>query len=169
MQPLPIEMRHKEHIICLPSAANLVRDVPVKNSSETNSVLEVRGGYSSYCSSFLYTIRMNFFLLVFGFGVQLYYQIAPETGEEVIRLKALIDLFDEIVEEPVFNQLRYFLVHILFFLFFLRPVLLGFQEESSRNPVDIILLGYLVTCQEEIVSVKYRQIPDLGVKYLYTL
>lgn len=109
MQPLPIEMRHKEHIICLPSAANLVRDVPVKNSSETNSVLEVRGGYSSYCSSFLYTIRMNFFLLVFGFGVQLYYQIAPETGEEVIRLKALIDLFDEIVEEPVFNQLRYFL------------------------------------------------------------
>lgn len=42
MQPLPIEMRHKEQVICLPSGANFVRDVCVKNKSETNSVVEVR-------------------------------------------------------------------------------------------------------------------------------
>ncbi|TQD81980.1 hypothetical protein C1H46_032443 [Malus baccata] len=36
---------------------------------------------------------------------QLYCQVEQETGIESIRLKALIDLFDEIVE-PLFNQLR---------------------------------------------------------------
>jgi nardilysin len=41
VQPLPIELRHKEHCICLPSSANLVRDASVKNKSETNSVIEV--------------------------------------------------------------------------------------------------------------------------------
>ncbi|OWM66636.1 hypothetical protein CDL15_Pgr010287 [Punica granatum] len=76
VQPLPNEMRHKEQVICLPSGANLVRDVHAKNKSETNSVVE------------------------------LYFQIGPEFGEESIRMKALIDLFDEIVEEPAFNQLR---------------------------------------------------------------
>ncbi|KAK8307098.1 hypothetical protein V6Z12_D03G171100 [Gossypium hirsutum] len=48
----------------------------VKNKSETNSVLE------------------------------LYFQIEPEGEVEAVKLKALIDLFDEIVEEPLFNQLR---------------------------------------------------------------
>ncbi|CAK7323528.1 unnamed protein product [Dovyalis caffra] len=76
LQPLPVDMRHEEHIICLPSRANLVRDVNVKNKSETNSVAE------------------------------LYFQIEPEVGLESIKLKALMDLFDEIVEEPLFNQLR---------------------------------------------------------------
>lgn len=42
VQPLPIEMRHKEQVICLPSRANFVRDVHAKNKSETNSVVEVR-------------------------------------------------------------------------------------------------------------------------------
>lgn len=41
VQPIPVEMRHQEHIICLPSGANLVRDVSVKNKCETNSVVEV--------------------------------------------------------------------------------------------------------------------------------
>ena len=41
IQPLPVNMRHEEHVICLPSSANLVRDVNVKNKSETNSVVEV--------------------------------------------------------------------------------------------------------------------------------
>ncbi|CAI0401778.1 unnamed protein product [Linum tenue] len=76
VQPLPVDMRHKEYVVCLPAGANLVRDVNVKNKSETNSVLE------------------------------LYFQIEPEEGSEVFKLKALIDLFDEIVEEPLFNQLR---------------------------------------------------------------
>ncbi|XP_030963559.1 nardilysin-like [Quercus lobata] len=74
--PLPIEMRHQEHIIDLPSGANLVRDVSVKNKLEKNSVVE------------------------------LYFQIEQDIGMESIKLKALLDLFDEIVEEPLFNQLR---------------------------------------------------------------
>ncbi|KAK9279411.1 hypothetical protein L1049_013090 [Liquidambar formosana] len=76
VQPLPIEMRHEEHVLFLPSGANLVRDVSVKNKLETNSVVE------------------------------LYFQIEPDVGIESTKLKALIDLFDEIVEEPIFNQLR---------------------------------------------------------------
>lgn len=76
VQALPAEMRHREHIVSLPSGANLVRDIRAKNKSETNSVVE------------------------------LYFQIEPEGGKESIKLKALMDLFDEIVEEPLFNQLR---------------------------------------------------------------
>ncbi|PPS07924.1 hypothetical protein GOBAR_AA12719 [Gossypium barbadense] len=76
VQTMPVTMRHKEQVICFPSGANFVRDVSVKNKSETNSVLE------------------------------LYFQIEPEAGVEAVKLKALIDLFDEIVEEPLFNQLR---------------------------------------------------------------
>ncbi|XP_031249701.1 nardilysin-like [Pistacia vera] len=76
VKPIPVEMRHQEHVICLPSGANLVRDVSVKNKCETNSVVE------------------------------LYFQIEQENGIESIKLKALVDLFDEIVEEPCFNQLR---------------------------------------------------------------
>ena len=41
VQPLPIELRHAERVICLPSGANLVRDVNVKNKLEKNSVVEV--------------------------------------------------------------------------------------------------------------------------------
>lgn len=41
VNPLPIELRHAERVICLPSGANLVRDVSVKNKSEKNSVAEV--------------------------------------------------------------------------------------------------------------------------------
>ncbi|KAG5514987.1 hypothetical protein RHGRI_036132 [Rhododendron griersonianum] len=76
VQPLPVDMRHKEYIMCLPPGADLVRDVEVKNKLETNSVLE------------------------------LYFQIEPEVGPVITKLKALSDLFDEIVEEPLFNQLR---------------------------------------------------------------
>ena len=38
--------------------------------------------------------------------MQLYFQIDQDFGLGSIKLKALIDLFDEIVEEPFFNQLR---------------------------------------------------------------
>ncbi|KAL7152177.1 hypothetical protein ABFS83_04G079600 [Erythranthe nasuta] len=76
VKPLPYELRHKESVLCLPSSADLVKDIRVKNNLETNSVVE------------------------------LYFQIEPEEGTELIKLKALTDLFDEIVEEPLFNQLR---------------------------------------------------------------
>ncbi|XP_047330594.1 nardilysin-like [Impatiens glandulifera] len=74
--PLPFERRHKEYITCLPNGANLARDVRGKNKVDTNSVVE------------------------------LYFQIEPESGPGLIKMKALIDLFDEIIQEPFFNQLR---------------------------------------------------------------
>lgn len=37
--------------------------------------------------------------------LQLYYQIEPEEAQST-RMKALLDLFHEIIEEPLFNQLR---------------------------------------------------------------
>ncbi|KAL4558442.1 hypothetical protein LXL04_036642 [Taraxacum kok-saghyz] len=74
--PLPMEMRHKESILQFPPNADLVRDVTVKNKLDTNSVIE------------------------------LYYQIEPEVASNLPKSKALIDLLDEIVEEPLFNQLR---------------------------------------------------------------
>lgn len=40
-KPLPVEMRHGDQVICLPSGANLVRDASVKNKLEPNSVIEV--------------------------------------------------------------------------------------------------------------------------------
>ncbi|KAL8225096.1 hypothetical protein R6Q57_017653 [Mikania cordata] len=76
VQPLPFDMRHKDSILCLPSSADLVRDVMVKNKLDTNSVVE------------------------------LYYQIEPEVGSNLPKAKALVGLLDEIVEEPLFNQLR---------------------------------------------------------------
>ncbi|XP_057484528.1 nardilysin-like [Actinidia eriantha] len=76
VQPIPADMRHKEYVMCLPFGADLVRDVKVKNKLETNSVVE------------------------------LYFQIEPEVGPELTKLKALVDLFGEIIEEPLFNQLR---------------------------------------------------------------
>ncbi|KAK1353121.1 Insulinase Peptidase family M16 family protein [Heracleum sosnowskyi] len=76
VKTLPFEMRHKESVMCLSSGSNLVWDDKVKNKLEPNSVVE------------------------------LYYQIEPELEADLPRLKALIDLFDEIVEEPLFNQLR---------------------------------------------------------------
>lgn len=41
VQPLPYDFRHKEIVMCLPSSADLVRYVKVKNKLETNSVVEV--------------------------------------------------------------------------------------------------------------------------------
>jgi len=37
--------------------------------------------------------------------LQLYYQIEPEEAQST-RTKAVLDLFHEIIEEPLFNQLR---------------------------------------------------------------
>ncbi|XP_050368323.1 nardilysin-like [Argentina anserina] len=76
VQPLPVELRHRDHVICLPLSANLIRDASVKNKCETNSVIE------------------------------LYFQIEREVFSESPRSRAIIDLFNEIVEEPLFNQLR---------------------------------------------------------------
>lgn len=42
VEPLPIKCRHGEQITCFPLSAKLVRDVSVKNKSETNSVVEVK-------------------------------------------------------------------------------------------------------------------------------
>ena len=42
MEPLPVKSRHGEQITCFSPSAKLVRDVTVKNKSETNSVVEVK-------------------------------------------------------------------------------------------------------------------------------
>ena len=39
--PLPTELVYKDHCICLPPCADLIRDATVKNKAETNSVTEV--------------------------------------------------------------------------------------------------------------------------------
>lgn len=110
VQPLPFDLRHKEFVMCLPPSADLVRDVKVKNKLETNSVIEVTQKQLGYVLVFLANdcsilLMSSFFFLYFFF--QLYFQIEPEEGTTLTKLKALTDLFDEIVEEPLFNQLRY--------------------------------------------------------------
>ena len=42
VEPLPVKCRHGGQITCFPLNAKLVRDVTVKNKSETNSVVEVK-------------------------------------------------------------------------------------------------------------------------------
>ncbi|XP_057416399.1 nardilysin-like [Lotus japonicus] len=76
INPPLIKLRHARRIVCLPSSANLVRDVGVKNKFDKNS------------------------------AVELYFQIEQDFGMRSMKLKALIDLVEEIVKEPLFNQLR---------------------------------------------------------------
>nr|XP_004296020.2 PREDICTED: insulin-degrading enzyme-like [Fragaria vesca subsp. vesca] len=76
VQSLPVELMFRNHCICLPPNANLIRDATVKNKSETNSVAE------------------------------LYFQIEWAVGSESMKWKVLIDLLDAIIKEPLFNQLR---------------------------------------------------------------
>lgn len=106
--PLPVESRHQERVICLPSSANFVRNVSVKNRCETNSVVEV-----VYAKLVIYLIipkPLFFYNLkpstILWFCLQIYFQIEQENETESIKLKVLVDLFDEIVEEPFFNELR---------------------------------------------------------------
>ncbi|CAA6669259.1 unnamed protein product [Spirodela intermedia] len=76
VQPLPVEQRHQEHILCLPTGSSFIRRVPVKNELEVNSVVE------------------------------LYFQTEQDEGMQSTRLRAIADLFCNIAEEPCFNQLR---------------------------------------------------------------
>ncbi|XP_072975496.1 nardilysin-like isoform X1 [Typha angustifolia] len=76
VQPLPVELRHQERVLCFPLGASLLRSVHVKNKLEMNSVVE------------------------------LYFQIEQDIGLEATRLRAITDLFSNIIEEPCFNQLR---------------------------------------------------------------
>ncbi|URE23096.1 Peptidase M16 inactive domain, partial [Musa troglodytarum] len=76
VEPIPAGLRHKERVICLPSGCSLNRSVSVKNEREVNSVVE------------------------------LYFQIEQDVGMEATRLRAITDLFSNIIEEPCFDQLR---------------------------------------------------------------
>nr|XP_010921137.1 nardilysin-like isoform X2 [Elaeis guineensis] len=76
VEPLAAEFRHQERVLCLPSGASLIRSVRVKNDLEVNSVVE------------------------------LYFQIEQDVGMEANKLRAITDLFSDIVEEPCFDQLR---------------------------------------------------------------
>lgn len=116
VNPLPIKLRHAERVICLPPNANLVRDVSVKNKLEKNSVVEVISVgsvvnciLSAPSTDAIFKIFFDKFLRLLAvvlLFMQLYFQIEQDSGLESTKLKALIDLFEEIVEEPLFNQLR---------------------------------------------------------------
>lgn len=43
---------------------------------------------------------------VFAF-LQSYFQIGQDQGKNTIRLRCLVDLFEDIIAEPFFNQLRW--------------------------------------------------------------
>lgn len=213
VQPLPMEMRHQERVLCLPLGASLIRNVCVKNKLEVNSVVEVIeiGGqfrmhfskkekkgckwlkvfcwnkciivllciwgrteirmalgsgiiFFLFCSGSVSTIALilirgrkvgkqyhtvssflllscpkciieliviysakhfkllavwvyleilqqffvnnHSFFLCPNFSLQLYFQIEPDEGMNCSKLRAIADLFDDIVEEPFFYQLR---------------------------------------------------------------
>lgn len=59
-------------MICFPSGANFVRDVSVKNKSETNSVLEVNDD-----GQFLYEISVKYFLCLLMLYAIIVYIIWP--------------------------------------------------------------------------------------------
>ncbi|CAD6203559.1 unnamed protein product [Miscanthus lutarioriparius] len=75
-QTLPEEARHVERIMCMPNGANFVRSLRAKNDLEENSVVEV------------------------------YFPIEQDVGKEATKLRAITDLFSNIIEEPCFDQLR---------------------------------------------------------------
>eukprot|EP01018_Ginkgo_biloba_P028828 Gb_06507 [translate_table: standard] len=76
LSALPTELRHKERILRLPDGISLIHNASVKNELEENSVVE------------------------------LYFQIEQDAGRESTRARAMGDLFEDIVQEPYFDQLR---------------------------------------------------------------
>lgn len=73
---LPSEMWHTEKILKLPSGIGLLQTAHVKNKSEENSAVEI------------------------------YFQVDQDIGQSSTRATAIADLFEDIVHEPCFNQLR---------------------------------------------------------------
>jgi len=55
----------------------------------------------------LFSLSLTIFPTSFLVFMQLYFQFEQDFALGSIKLKALIDLFEEIVEEPFFNQLRW--------------------------------------------------------------
>jgi nardilysin len=77
VKPLPKELRYYDKVLSIPNGASLLRSVNVKNKLEVNSAVE----------------------LYFQFEQQL-------RGREAIRLGAVTDLFGDLIDEPLFDQLR---------------------------------------------------------------
>ncbi|KAG6541670.1 hypothetical protein Mapa_016935 [Marchantia paleacea] len=75
-QELPAELRGKERVYKLPTGPCHLVKAKVKNESEDNSVVEM------------------------------YFQVGQDLGQPSIRSRAVVDIFEEIVYEPCFNQLR---------------------------------------------------------------
>ncbi|KAK1390563.1 hypothetical protein POM88_018741 [Heracleum sosnowskyi] len=69
-------------------------------------VIQVNGAPGTLYSNETYQLQVDFPEHYPMEAPQLYYQIEPELEADLSRSKALIDLFDEIVEEPLFNKLR---------------------------------------------------------------
>ncbi|KAL2651160.1 hypothetical protein R1flu_019288 [Riccia fluitans] len=75
-QELPASLRVKERVYKLPTGPCRLVKSNVKNKSEDNSVVEM------------------------------YFQVGQDVGEPSVRTRAIIDIFEEIIYEPCFNQLR---------------------------------------------------------------
>ena len=45
--------------------------------------------------------------LMYAYSCQVYFPIEQDVGKEATRLRAISDLFSNIIEEPCFDQLRY--------------------------------------------------------------
>lgn len=76
VHPLPLDLHNQDRVFCLSPKERLIRSMPVKNDVEVNSVVE------------------------------LYFQIEQDKGSQATQLRAVTDLFSNIIEEPFFNQLR---------------------------------------------------------------
>lgn len=73
---LPAESRPVERIVKLDAGSAILHTATVKNEAEENSVVEM------------------------------YFQLEKDLGKESLRLRGIIDLFEQMVHEPCFNQLR---------------------------------------------------------------
>lgn len=76
VEPLPDAVEPREKILKLPSGTSLVYSADAKNTMEENS------------------------------AVEMYFQLDQDVGEESVRARAIYDLFESIVYEPCFNELR---------------------------------------------------------------
>eukprot|EP00250_Pteridium_aquilinum_P001882 c12089_g1_i1 orf=386-3718(-) len=76
MEPLPNAGEPGEKILKLPTGSSLVYNTDAKNPMEENS------------------------------AVEMYFQIDQDVGEESVRARAIYDLFESIIYEPCFNELR---------------------------------------------------------------
>lgn len=116
-----------------------------------------------------------FMWLICFLCLQLYFQIEPEEGTALIKLKAVIDLFDELVEEPLFNQLRYnetvhsYMTHLWGFNKYSGCWCIKLQAMLNREWINTTLLWqvlWVVFCESDILYVAVILVSRLACNFL---